>query len=161
MRILGIDPGLNVTGYGVIQSEKSSLKLLEAGIVKTSRKDSFQKRLGVIFDNITDVLAQHKPDVCVLEKLYSHYKHPFTVILMGHARGVICCACNLQDTEVVGYSVKRISKAIVGRGEATKYQIQRMVTSILNLKEPPKPMDVSDALALAIGHAHITTSKLI
>ncbi len=160
LKILGIDPGLNITGYGLIQKEKTSLKLIEAGIIKTSSKTLFEDRLKTIFENIAKILTEYKPDVCVLEKLYSHYRHPTTVILMGHARGVICCASSIQRIKLVGYSVKRINKAVIGRGNATKTQIQMMVTSILNLKKPPTPNDVTDALALAIGHAYIIGAKV-
>jgi len=155
MKILGIDPGLNITGYGLINAKGQDIKLLEAGVIRTSSKQPFEQRLLTIFQNITDILKQYRPDACVLEKLYSHYKHPTTVILMGHARGVICCACTLQNIEVTGYSVKRVHKAVMGFGNSTKYQVQKMVTNLLSLKTAPKPVDVTDALALAIGHAHI------
>ena len=155
MRVLGIDPGLGITGYGIIEASNSGIKVLEAGVVRTSLKKVIQERLSTIFTEITKIIEEYRPEVCVLEELYSHYKHPRTSILMGHARGVICLACNEKKIPVVGYAAKRVKKAIVGNGSAAKEQVQRMIQNILSLKQMPSPNDVSDALALAVAHTHI------
>lgn len=153
---MGIDPGLGITGYGVIEAKNQSVKVLEAGVIRTSLKQGIQARLSSIHAEITALIEEHLPEVCVLEELYSHYKHPRTSILMAHARGVICVACAQKKIPVVGYAAKRIKKAITGNGSADKQQVQRMIQHILNLKELPNPNDVSDALALSIAHSQIS-----
>ena len=153
MRILGIDPGLGTTGYGII--EDKAFKLIEAGIIKTVPNTPIQERISKIFDFISGLIEEHKPGVLVLEKIYSHYKHPTTAILMGHARAMACLVCGKFDVRLVNYPSTRIKKAITGNGHASKQQVQRMVQNILKLKEPPYPVDVSDALAMAISYCFI------
>ena len=156
MRILGIDPGLNVTGYGVVEVTSSGkISLIEAGIIKTSSKSKISERLSTIYNGLDLLIENKKPEVLVLEKIYSHYKHPATAILMGHARGVICVLCGLKNIKLINYPSTRIKKAITGSGHASKTQIQRMITEILHLKKNPDPVDVTDALALAIGFVNI------
>ena len=157
MRILGVDPGLGITGYGVIEAEKGKFKLLEAGIIKSSPKQPLAQRLSAIYKGICDIIREYKPAVLILEKLYSHYRHQMTAVAMGHARGVIAlCAGEFSHICLVNYPAKRIKKAVTGNGNASKRQVGRTVQSLLNLKELPSPDDVSDALALAIAHAYIT-----
>ena len=156
MKILGIDPGLLRTGYGIIETAgPEKMKLLEAGVIKTSPGDGISRRVSDIYKNLTEVIKEHKPSVLVLEKLYSHYKHPATSILMGHARGVICLACGMNGVELVSYPSTRIKKAITGNGRAGKHQVQRMVKSLLGLHTAPEPVDISDALAMAISYVFI------
>lgn len=155
MRILGIDPALTVTGYGVIESKKDGLFLLEAGIVKTSPSQILPKRLSRIYQAISELIRDTKPDVMVLEKLYAHYRHPTTAYLLGQARGVICLASAIKKIPLFEYAATRVKKAIVGRGFATKQQVQMMVANMLDLKSLPKYLDVTDALALAIAHNYI------
>ena len=150
MRILGIDPGLNTTGYGVIESD--DFKLVEAGIIRTKANTPIHARLDKIFKNISELIEEHRPEALVLEKIYSHYKHPATAILMGHARAMACLVCGKFNVRLVNYPSTRIKKSIAGNGRASKHQIQRMVQGILRLKEPPEPADVSDALAMAISY---------
>ena len=132
MRILGIDPGLCTTGYGII--EDSSFKVIEAGVIKTEANTPIQLRLKKIYDALADIIDEYKPGVLVLEKIYSHYKHPTTAILMGHARAAICLACGEFNVKLVNYPSTRIKKAITGNGQASKQQVQRMVQSLLNLR---------------------------
>lgn len=153
MRILGIDPGLNITGYGII--EDKTFKLVEAGIIKTRSNTPIQERISKIFDEISALIEEHKPGVLVLEKIYSHYKHPTTAILMGHARAMACLVCGKFDVQLVNYPSTRIKKVITGNGHASKAQVQRMVQNILKLKNPPEPVDVSDALAIAMSYCYI------
>jgi crossover junction endodeoxyribonuclease RuvC len=156
MRILGIDPALSVTGYGIIDFEKKGLFLLEAGIISTSAKQTLPQRLDKIYKAITKLIFDTKPDALVLEKLYVHYRHPTTAYLLGQARGVICLVCARENIPLVEYAATRVKKAIVGRGLASKYQVQRMVANILNLNIIPRYTDVTDALALAIAHSYIS-----
>jgi len=160
MIILGVDPALAVTGYGVIEVRANALTLLEAGIISTSAKEILPKRLDRIFRGITKLIADTKPGVMVLEKLYVHYRHTTTAFLLGQARGVICLACAAKNIPLVEYAATRVKKAIVGNGLASKYQVQRMVASTFSLNSLPKYTDVTDALALAIAHSYIVRSKI-
>lgn len=155
MLILGIDPGLKTTGYGVIEKRRNSFKLIEAGILETTSRDSIEDRLKKIYDALFDIIKEHKPKVLVLEKLYSHYKHPVTAILMGHARGVVCLAAGECRIPVISYPVKRVKQAISGNGNASKIQIQGVVSDLLGLREHIKYSDVADALALAIAYTYM------
>jgi len=155
LRILGIDPGLAITGYGVIDVQAGGIKLKEAGIIRTSYREKLQDRLIKIYDGLNQIINETNPDIGVIEKLYSHYKHPTTAILMGHVRGVIYLAVRKNKISLFEYPAKRIKKAVVGRGDATKEQVGRMVQGYLNLKSAPSPPDVTDALALAIAHTYI------
>lgn len=160
MRILGIDPALTVTGYGVIDFNKNSLSLLEAGIIKTMANQALPERLNKIHQALKSLIADTKSDIMVLEKLYVHYRHPTTAYILGQARGVICLACAQNNIPLVEYSATRVKKAIVGSGHASKYQVQRMVCNTLRLKNMPKYLDITDALALAITHSYVIKSKL-
>jgi crossover junction endodeoxyribonuclease RuvC len=160
MIILGVDPALSITGYGVINATKTSLSLLEAGIISTSPRDILPNRLNRIYKAIIKLVSDTKPDCLVLEKLYAHYRHPTTAYLLGQARGVICLACATKNIPLVEYAATRIKKAIVGRGLASKYQVQRMVANTLGLNSVPKFTDVTDALALALAHSYILRAKV-
>ena len=155
MRILGIDPGLAITGYGLINSCGKNIKLMEAGIIRSSTKDKMEKRLADIYKKVMNLIRDTMPEAVVLEELYSHYKHPKTSILMAHGRGAICLAVKHGNVTLVNYPTTKIKKAITGRGRASKEQVQRTVASLLGLKKPPEPVDITDALALAITHANI------
>ena len=155
MRILGIDPALTVTGYGVVDSKNNKIFVVEAGVIKTSVKDLLPIRLNSIYQGIINLISDTKPDVVVLEKLYVHSHHPTTAYILGQARGVICLACAVKNIALVEYSATRIKKAIAGAGHASKYQMQRMVADLLGLDSLPKYTDVTDALALAIAHSNI------
>ena len=161
MRILGIDPGLITTGYGVVDIKAGGVKILEAGTIEPNTKDLFEQRILKIHLHITTILQAHHPDVVVLEKLYAHYKHPATAAVLGHARGVICLAVAQQKIKLVEQSVKRIRKALTGNGNATKVQCQEFVKRLLNIKSAGFKLDASDALALALGQAHMMRYKLI
>jgi len=157
MRILGIDPGLGITGYGIIES--ATFKIVEAGVIRTQAKTPIQDRLKKIFNSISNIIEEYSPNILVLEKIYSHYKHPTTAILMGHARAAACLACGIHGIRLVNYPSTRIKKAITGNGHASKIQVQRMVQDIFNLKNPPEPVDVSDALAMAISYCYIEKKR--
>lgn len=156
MRILGIDPGLHTTGYGVINGQGEKVGLLEAGYIRTRPRDSIDSRLEHIHRAIDKIIHKLKPDVLVLEKLYAHWRHPATAYCLGQARGIICLAARENDIELAEYSATRIKKAITGSGHAPKTQVQRMIQHLLSLQDVPEPPDVSDALALAIGHSYMS-----
>jgi crossover junction endodeoxyribonuclease RuvC len=161
MRILGIDPGLITTGYGVVDIKAGGVKILEAGTIEPDPKAAFEDRLLKIHLHITTILQAHRPDVVVLEKLYSHHKHPATSTVLGHVRGVICLSVAQEKAKLVEQSVKRVRKALTGNGNATKAQCQEFVKRLLNIKSAGFKLDASDALALALGQAHMMRYKLI
>src|SRR3989338_2626492 len=111
MRILGIDPGLGITGYGIIDSKNGNVKLVEAGAIRSSNKGGIAARLSNIYTELAELIQEHKPEAIILEKLYSHYKHPTTAILMGHARGVICLIAGEKNLKLVSHSATHVKKA--------------------------------------------------
>ncbi|MBI2304479.1 MAG: crossover junction endodeoxyribonuclease RuvC [Chloroflexi bacterium] len=159
MRILGVDPGLVVTGYGVIQASREGLSVVEAGVVRGGPQEQpLEGRLGAIYQGVLEVLDRFFPDAMALEELYSHYAHPTTAILMGHARGVICLAATQKGVPVFSYSNTQIKMSVVGEGGATKEQVQKMVRS--RLGKLSGPYDVTDALAAALCHYSVVNSPL-
>ena len=154
-RILGIDPGLNVTGYGLLEVTEQGLCLREAGIVRSHTRRTLPERVRELHDGVTEVMETLQPTAVALEELYSHYKRPRTAILMGHARGVICLAAAQSSLPVAHYSATQVKRIVTGSGRATKAQIQRAVQQELRLAELPEPADVADALALAMCHVYL------
>jgi len=153
--ILGIDPGLNTTGYGVIACEGSTMRLREAGVVRTRAKGSIESRLAELHEGIAEVIAAHHPDRMAIEQLFSHYERVRTAILMGHARGVICLAAGQAKIPVTSYQPTRVKKTLTGSGRAAKAQMQLAVKLQLKLNALPEPHDVADALAIAICSHHL------
>ncbi len=160
MRILGIDPGLKTTGYGLIDLKQQKVNLIEAGIVEPKKTDGLPKKVDTVFLNLQKIIEEYNPDLLVLEKLYAHHAHPSTAFILGHVRGVICLLCAQKNVILEEYSVKRIRKAITGNGNATKVQTRRIVAHILKVDEEKLTLDASDALALALGHAHMAVGKI-
>ena len=159
-RILGVDPGLNITGYGVIEIHTDKLgqhhpKLIEAGVVRTTAKRSLTYRVQEIHEGIAEVITSLQPAALAVEELYSHYERPRTAILMGHARGVICLAAAQQGVQVKHYGATRIKKMLTGNGHAPKSQMQTAIQREFNLAEAPEPADVADALAVALCHLYL------
>lgn len=150
MRILGIDPGLQITGYGVIDFDSASPKLVDGGVIRLKPRDSIADRLVELEIELETVFDEHKPHVCAVEQLYAHYKHPRTAILMGHARGVILLCARRRGAQVEQYAANRIKQSVTGHGHASKQQMQRAIQSLWNLKSAPEPADVADALAVAV-----------
>ena len=155
-RILGIDPGLNITGYGLIEVTDDRPQIIEAGVVRSKRNQTFAKRLASIYHGIDDVMKSLKPDCVGIEELYSHYQRPKTSIIMGHARGVICLAAELNGVEIQSYAATQIKRVLTGNGRAPKNQMQLAVTRHLNLDEIPEPPDVADALSIALCHFYLS-----
>jgi len=154
MRVLGIDPGLNITGYGIIDSTDRRIGLVEAGIVRTNTSLSMADRLNEIASEIEGIIEQFRPDVMAIEELYSHYQHPRTAIIMGHARGVVLAGAARAGIPVFPYAATRVKKSLTGNGRASKKQIQLMIRSRLGLTRIPEPADAADALAIALCHCH-------
>ncbi len=162
MRILGIDPGLNTTGYGVVElAADGRLRLCEAGVVRGTLRDSLTARVEQIHRGVTDVVSSLKPDVMAIEQLYSHYKRPKTAILMGHARGVICLAAAQAKVPVMHYAATQIKKILTGSGRAPKLQMQQAIQRELSLSQLPEPADVADALATALCHYYLAKTQAL
>ena len=153
-RILGVDPGLETTGYGLIAVEQRRHTAMASGTIVTAAREPLGQRIAHLHAQFTQLLDRLNPQLVVLEELYTHYAHPTTAVLMGHARGVIALAVAQRGVPLVCYLPTHVKKAVTGHGHATKEQVQRMVTALLSLAQPPEPDDVSDALALALTHAH-------
>jgi crossover junction endodeoxyribonuclease RuvC len=160
MRILGIDPGLNTTGYGVLDFTSGQPRLVEAGVVRSKARGSLGDRVKEIHDGVADIIATLKPEALAIEELYSHYDRPTTAILMGHARGVIILAAAEAGIPVVNYPATQIKKTITGNGHAAKWQMQEAVRRELNLPTLPEPPDVADALAIAMCHCYLTRHEM-
>jgi crossover junction endodeoxyribonuclease RuvC len=159
MRILGIDPGLQVCGYACLEAEGESL--IEAGVLRTPGELPIEQKLDRIAEDTRSILESLKPEIVAVEELYSHYAHPRTAILMGHARGVILQKCAEAAIEVRSFSATRIKKSITGNGRASKEQVQRTIQTILSLAELPEPSDVADAIAAALCCANSMRSVVI
>ncbi len=154
LRILGIDPGLNITGYGVLEVSRGAVRICEAGVVR-GRAKSLTGRLHEVHAGVADVISSLRPQAMALEQLYAHYKHPRTAILMGHARGVICLAATTAEIGVISYSATQIKKVLTGNGRASKGQMQSAIRHEFQLAEAPEPPDVADALAVALCHYYL------
>ena len=159
-RVLGVDPGLGVTGYAVLRLDEGEYEpsLVDGGILKNDSKAPIEKRLYELHRDLAHIIETNEPHVMAVENLYSHYKHPRTSIIMGHARGVIFLAASQAGVEVVSYAATEIKKSLVGAGRATKSQVQHMVQQRLRLHDLPEPADVADAIAAA--YCHIDRSHL-
>jgi crossover junction endodeoxyribonuclease RuvC len=155
VRILGIDPALRSTGYGVIERRNGGLRLIEAGVVTPRAGGTLEQRLCELHAGICEVIAQTQPEMVVIEELYSTYKNPLTALLMGHARGVLCLASAQAGIAVHTLGHAYVKRALLGSGSARKEQVNTMVTRLLGLRQAPKPNDVSDALALALAFLNV------
>jgi crossover junction endodeoxyribonuclease RuvC len=160
MKVLGIDPGLNTTGYGVLDFVAGQPRLVEAGVVRSKASGSLGERVKEIHDGVADIIGSLRPEVLAIEELYSHYDRPTTAILMGHARGVIVLAAAEAGIPVVNYPATQIKKTITGNGHAAKWQMQEAVRRELNLQALPEPPDVADALAIAMCHCYLGVRTL-
>jgi crossover junction endodeoxyribonuclease RuvC len=161
MKILGIDPGLQVCGYACLETGREKEKLIEAGVIRTSGGSAIQEKLNRIAEDTESILKSFKPDVVAVEELYAHYAHPRTAILMGHARGVILQKSAEAGIDVRSFSATRIKKSITGNGRASKGQVQRTIQTLLSLPKLPEPSDVADAIAAAICCANSISSAAV
>ncbi|MCO6457931.1 MAG: crossover junction endodeoxyribonuclease RuvC [Pirellulaceae bacterium] len=156
-RILGVDPGLNVTGYGVVEVVPGGIRLAEAGVIRGTASRGLDGRLQQIHAGLVEVLQTFQPVAISLEELYSHYDRPRTAILMGHARGVICLAAAQAQIPLFHYGATHVKKLLTGNGRAPKGQVQWAICREFALRQPPEPPDVADALALALCHLYQNT----
>ena len=152
MRILGIDPGSRVTGYGIIATNGQELGFVSCGTIQTAGVADFSKRLLIIFQDICEVIAAHKPDVAAIEDMFID-RNPRSALKLGHARGAAIVAVLQCGLEVFDYTARKVKQSVAGYGQAEKGQVQHMVRSLLSLDAMPSK-DASDALAVAICHAH-------
>jgi crossover junction endodeoxyribonuclease RuvC len=153
-RVVGFDPGLNVTGYGVVECDGPVVRLIEAGTVR-SRGESLEERLLTIHAGVREVLETFKPTAMAIEQIFVHAKFPRTAILMGHARGVICLAAAEVGLAVHHYLPNRVKAMLTGSGHAGKEQMQLAVQRELGLAGRPEPADAADALAVALTDYHL------
>lgn len=159
-RVVGFDPGLNVTGYGVIECRGGSVRLVEAGTVK-SRGETLEDRLLTIHAGVREVIEALKPTALAIEQVFSHAKFPKTAILLGHARGVICLAGVQAGLAVHHYLPNRVKGTLTGSGHAGKEQVQAAVQRELGLADRPRPADAADALAVALADWHLRLRPLL
>lgn len=153
MIILGIDPGTIVTGYGIIRVENNSYRALDYGCIRPPSSMKLTDRYLIIYNGIAELLEKYPAEVLVVEAQYVH-KNVQSAIKLGMARGIAIIAAKKKGISVVEYYPSKAKLAVVGKGNASKQQVQGMVQRLLNLSAPPEPEDASDALALAICHAH-------
>lgn len=153
MRVLGIDPGLSMTGYGVVEEQDNSLHHIVYGGIRKAARVSFSESLLSIYEKISEIVTVYTPDACAIEDIFYHLNKK-TAIIMGHVRGVAIVAAAAQKIPVFEYSPREIKLSTVGMGAASKPQVQSMVRNILGMDEIPHPEDAADALAVAICHFH-------
>ncbi|HJW86843.1 MAG TPA: crossover junction endodeoxyribonuclease RuvC [Candidatus Brocadiaceae bacterium] len=153
MKILGIDPGTQVAGYGVIEKVGSAVRAVEYGSIKVNKNDVYSQRLKTIHDKIMEIIHKHKPDQMAIEEVF-YGKNIKATIKIGEGRGIVLLCAALANIPITEYAATVIKKAVVGNGNAHKDQVQLMVKLILGLSDTPEPQDASDALAIAICHSH-------
>jgi crossover junction endodeoxyribonuclease RuvC len=150
--ILGIDPGLQGTGYAIVTAGGTidDCRIVEAGVIRLNPRQSIEQRLVELERSLDELIAAHRPTVLACEQLYAHYKHPRTAILMAHARGVVLAVAARRGLAVLSVAATHVKKLLTGNGHAGKAQIQRAIAATLRLPEIPEPHDVADALAIAL-----------
>jgi crossover junction endodeoxyribonuclease RuvC len=153
MLVMGIDCGTEYTGFGVVQSAGRELKCVAAGVVKLSARDPLPDRLRRVFNQLTEIIAEHEPDVVAIEEVF-YAENAKSALKLGQVRGVAMLAAAAAGVAVAEYAPLAIKSAVVGYGRAEKVQVQAMVARLLKLDTPPEPPDIADALAIAICHIH-------
>ena len=152
MRILGIDPGTAITGFGVIDCEGPKFRFVDAGVIRTAKEQPMPERLSTIYDELHELITEFKPDVVSIELLY-FARNVTTAMTVGQARGVITLCAAQAGMPIYEYTPMQVKQAVTGYGKADKKQIQEMVKKLLNLSAVPQPDDAADGLAIAITHA--------
>lgn len=158
MRIIGIDPGFAILGYGIIEINGSKFKTIEYGAITTPSDMPMPDRLRIIYSNLSDLITEYQPQEASIEELFFN-KNTKTALMVGQARGAVILACANNNLKVFEYTPLQIKQALVGYGRAEKMQIQVMIKNILNLDTVPKPDDIADALAAAVCHANSRNYK--
>ena len=160
MKVLGVDPGTAVMGFGVVESAPARpFRLLECGTLTTGARDPLPFRLRVLYDGVTALIARHAPDAIAVESAF-YGKNVRTTVVLSHARGVILLAAEMAAIEIAEYSPAVIKKTVVGRGAAMKAQVGYMVAQLLRLKAPPSPSDAADGVAVALTHLMMLPQRL-
>jgi len=159
MRILGIDPGYGITGFGLIEAERSQSRLIQCGVITTPAGMDFSARLEIIYEDMKKLLEVAKPDAVAIEELFFG-QNVTTGIGVAQSRGVILLAIRQAGLEVTAYKPSQIKQALVGYGNATKHQMQDMTKRLLHLQQNPNPDDAADAIAIALCHARSSTSLI-
>tara|TARA_Y100001968_G_scaffold333310_1_gene395399 strand:- start:1483 stop:1962 length:480 start_codon:yes stop_codon:yes gene_type:complete len=149
MKVLGIDPGLGNTGYGIISAVNNNFELIEYGVIKTNSKDKLANRLKIIFNEVTNLISKHKPNILSIEEIF-YSKNVKSSLLLGHARGVSIAAASVNEILVYEYAARKIKQSLTGNGNAHKDQVRFMVKNLLKMDTIPKSDDASDALAIAL-----------
>ena len=160
MRVLGIDPGSETLGWGVVEGSGSKYAAVDFGVVKASTKQAFSKRLLTMYDGVADVIEGFQPDVLALEEAF-YAKNASVAIKLGQVRGVILVLAEQRKLEIAEYAARLIKQTVVGYGNAEKQQVGMMVKVLLKLKTVPTPHDAADALATAICHFHHTGKQTL
>ncbi|WP_250847011.1 crossover junction endodeoxyribonuclease RuvC [Aquisphaera insulae] len=160
-RVVGVDPGLNVTGYAVLESSGRATRVVEAGVIRPSAQGkAMGQRLSHLHLGLLEILDEFRPAAVAIERVHSHVKFPRTAILMAHARGVIMLAAALRGIPVFGYAASRIKKSLTGSGRAPKSQMQHAIMTELRLDALPEPHDVADACAVALCHHQVSRNMV-
>lgn len=154
--VLGIDPGTAITGYGVVERlHDGSHRLVECGVVRTSPRSPLARRLREIFEGVSELIERHRPAAVAVEGVFFG-KNARTAMVLGHARGAVLLAASLRDLDVAEYPPAEVKNAVVGTGRATKHQVGFMTQKLLRLREPPRPEDAADGVAVALCHCFRT-----
>ncbi|MCK4812815.1 MAG: crossover junction endodeoxyribonuclease RuvC [Candidatus Marinimicrobia bacterium] len=160
MVILGIDPGLNTSGYGVIRYEKSRIQFISAGTISTAKAKNFSEKLEILYKTCCEIIDDYHPDVCAIEETFSNV-NPRTSLKLGHARGVLMLAGQMKECPIYEYPATVVKKSLTGVGSASKEQVKYMVQKMLKLQQLAGTLDVSDALAVAITHYNQMRYKML
>ena len=158
MRILGVDPGISITGFSIINSTKSRTALLAYGTIRPKQKDSLSKRLNYLFEEVNKILDQFSPDVLAIEDAF-YSNNVKSAMILGQARGSIILAASQNDIPIYEFAPRKVKMSLCGNGAASKEQVSYMVTKILKLEKAPKPLDVSDAMAVSL--CYINQSRIL
>ena len=159
MRILGIDPGYGITGFGIVEAQRGQCRLVRCGAITTPAGMDFSARLEIIYEDMRELLRVAQPDAVAIEELFFG-QNVTTGIGVAQSRGVILLAIRQAGLEVTAYKPMQVKQAVVGYGNATKHQVQDMTRRLLGLSAMPKPDDAADAIAIALCHARSSTSLL-
>jgi len=157
VKVMGVDPGTIATGYGIVRKVDNQLVPIEYGVIKPPPSKPLSTRYSIIFDGLQEVISRFIPDVIAVESSF-YLKNVSSAMKLSQVRGIVLLAASKAGLEIHEYAPRRVKQAVCGRGGATKQQVQKMVQSLLSLEEPPKPIDASDALAVAICHLQSANS---
>ena len=158
MRVLSVDPGLGITGFSIMDTKRNQTHLSAYGTIKPKSKDTLPKRLNYLFEEMNKILDQFSPDVMAIEDAF-YSKNVKSAMILGQARGSLILAAAQADIPIHEFAPRKVKMSVCGNGAASKVQVSYMVTQILKLKEPPKPLDVSDAMA--VGLCYINQAKFV